>query len=965
MKFLISRTRRGVVAGGILLLVASCGGDSTGPDLEAVAQVSVTAQGVTTIPLAGTVQLSATLLNELGSPVSNQNVSWSSQDTSVATVNAAGLVTGVGVGMTAVTASGGGRTGQIQVTVFDPNPPAAPSGLAATVVSDTRIDLTWTANSTNEDEFRVEREAVGAGAAGGGVIHGAPAPPATAASGPSEHIAGFTEVAVVGAGVTAYSDTGLSPEQTYRYRVRACNDNGCSDAAESVEAATFATLAIATSALPGGTVGVSYSATLAAGGGDGDPQWSLASGSLPPGLSLSAQGVLSGTPTEAGTFSFTVRAEGGGQTAERALGIEVGTEIVAPVVTTSSLPDGRLGESYSATLEASQGDGSYAWAIVAGGLPVGLSLDAGGGISGTPTDGGTFAFTVQVTSAGLTGEAELEITVDAPPVEITSDDLPGGAVGQIYQTTLAAMGGDGTSYQWTVSAGELPPGLSLVEASGQISGTPALVGTYGFTIEVTSAGQSASKAFEIEIEVGQVIVTTSSLPGAVLGQAYEEFLTATGGDGTAFSWSVTDGAIPTGLALDGGIGRIAGTPTASGTFNFTVQASAGGETGQRALSIEVTGGIAADFDNWYLPVATPGNAYEYDLRASGGDGANYTFTLVDGALPTGMSLDAASGTISGSASQPGTYFFEVEVESAGATSTRVFALTVSTVSSSGFNIAVLNAAGEAPSAAFRTALDDALAKWEEAITTNFPPFTMPGTLPPDLCQGHGEKLQVDETIQDLVILLDVRPIDGAGGTIARAGPCGYFLGSPALFRAGSLVVDSDDVGNLDAGQLLGMLIHEIGHIVGIGTLWDFDGRTLITGKGSSDPRFVGVAGVDAYEDLGGTDDDIPVENQGGSGTRDAHWRQAVFQDEVMTSFIAPQGVPMPMSIMTIQSVADLGYSVNPGAADSYSLPSPDLVAAGAPGAAEGWIHLHDDVVIEPVLWISPDGSIHVVYPSRE
>ena len=168
-------------------------------------------------------------------------------------------------------------------------------------------------------------------------------------------------------------------------------------------AAQAALIVILTLLLPNGTVGVSYSQEISTLGGRRPFSWSITAGALPPGLTISSQsGIISGTPSAAGSFSFTVKVtDRDGDSDSRSLQISV--DATAPTVTTSSLPGGTIGTGYSQTLTASGGSGAYTWSITAGSLPSGLTLSPAGTISGTPATGGTANFTVQVMdSANLT-----------------------------------------------------------------------------------------------------------------------------------------------------------------------------------------------------------------------------------------------------------------------------------------------------------------------------------------------------------------------------------------------------------------------------------------------------------------------------------------------------------------------------------------------------------------------------------
>ncbi|HLE99766.1 MAG TPA: S8 family serine peptidase [Gaiellaceae bacterium] len=266
---------------------------------------------------------------------------------------------------------------------------------------------------------------------------------------------------------------------------------------------------ITTSSLADGTTGVAYSQSLAATGGMPPYSWDLAPGSdlLPPGLRLSASGVIDGTPTTADTYSFTVMVTDSAlQSSKKALSIDVGTPVD---ITTTILPDGIAGQAYSQTLAATDGTTPYRWSIVSGSLPPGLLLDSGTGtISGTPTTAGSYGFTVQVTDSATparTNTQALEIVVAPGLAIVTPTPLSPCKVGAACPRTIEAVGGAST-YTWSLVGGSLPPGLTwdLASTGPSItsSGAPTKPGNYNFTVQVTDSGSpalTATKAFSLKI----------------------------------------------------------------------------------------------------------------------------------------------------------------------------------------------------------------------------------------------------------------------------------------------------------------------------------------------------------------------------------------------------------------------------------------------------------------------------------
>jgi len=414
-------------------------------------------------------------------------------------------------------------------------------------------------------------------------------------------------------------------------------------------------LTIATTSLLNGHAGVAYSQTLAASGGGGTYTWSLFAGLLPAGLSLAtATGVISGTPTTAGTSNFTVRVTDGITVATKLLSIMV-NPVLAITITTTSLPDGDVGVAYSQTLTASGGSGTYTWSISAGALPAGLSLMTDTGvISGIPTIVGTSTFTVRSTD-GITAATQLISIKINPVLTITTTSLLNGDVGVAYLQTLTASGGSGI-YIWSISAGLLPTGLSLTAATGAISGTPTTAGTSNFTVRVSDGITAATQPILIKINP-VLTITTSTLPNGDSGGAYLRTLTVSGGSGT-YTWSIFAGALPSGLSLVADTGAIFGTPTSAGIFDFTVRVSDGITAVTKSLSLKINPAPTITITS--LPNSNVGVAYSLTLTASGGSGT-YTWSISAGSLPAGLSLAAATGVISGTATTAGTSNFTLQV----------------------------------------------------------------------------------------------------------------------------------------------------------------------------------------------------------------------------------------------------------------------------------------------------------------
>ena len=229
--------------------------------------------------------------------------------------------------------------------------------------------------------------------------------------------------------------------------------------------------------------------------------------------------------------------------------------------------------------------------------------------------------------------------------------------------------------------------------------------------------------------------------------------------------------------------------------------------------------------------------------------------------------------------------------------------------------------GAVPSASVQTAFSDAEARWEELLIGDLPAVGVTLTAAECVTVPHPA---LAETIDDVVIFVEVTAIDGSGGTLALAGPCVVrSVGKLAL--VGVMQLDEADLADLETdGDLVETIMHEMGHVLGfgVGTPWT---TTLVgaTGAAGGDPYWPGAEAVNQY-DLGGgsATNKVPVANTGTVGTVDAHWREADMGRELMTGFINSAAVN-PLSAITIGAMEDMGYVVDIGKADTYTV-SPTL-----------------------------------------
>ncbi|MDA3897281.1 MAG: putative Ig domain-containing protein [Desulfobacteraceae bacterium] len=423
-----------------------------------------------------------------------------------------------------------------------------------------------------------------------------------------------------------------------------------------------------TTTLPSAEATVDYASFIRITGGIYPYTFAIPFGALPPGLAIdSAFGKISGTPTSPGAHTFSVSVkDSDGTYAEREFTIDV-TEKLA-ITTASPLSRGTRGVAYFKSLSANGGKQPYTFPQSYGGFPPGVRLVSNGNISGTPSSTGSYSFTVQVRDdAGRSAEKTFDLEI-VDPVRISTSRLKDGITGTLYIQTLESSGGYG-DHHWKVHAGALPKGLALDTVTGEISGTPESATLAPLVFSVAD-DENRIDYQDLTLQIADPLtIETDNLPNGLVDGEYSEAVRISGGIGP-YAYSFT-GQLPAGLTLNSNTGIISGIPTIGGLTNvsFTVTDSTwpDHQSDENTLGIRTTSMLTIT-TSAVMPNARKGDPISPVVLSAGGGPSPYEWALIGGYLPSGISLNPATGEISGTPADKGDFVVTIEVTDANSVS---------------------------------------------------------------------------------------------------------------------------------------------------------------------------------------------------------------------------------------------------------------------------------------------------------
>ena len=595
--------------------------------------------------------------------------------------------------------------------------------------------------------------------------------------------------------------------------------------------------------------------------------------------------------------------------------------------------------------------------------------------------------TVSVSGSIVTITAEAKGTAEVTAIVTDSEGL---SATQTFETVVPNRAPEpaGTIADETVEVGdevivdlssyfEDPDGDALTYTARSSSTTVARVSVSGSIVTITAratgratitatardpGGLTATQRARVTVEqsnraprpVGTIPAQTLN-PGGTRSIDASAYFTDPDGDVLTYTATSSSTSVAR-VSVSGSTVTI--TAVATGTATITITAKDPDDlTATQRASVTVERPNRAPRPVGTIPARTlnPGGTHSIDASRyfTDPDGDPLTYTAassnpsvatvaVSGSAVTITAVASGSATVTITARDPG-----------GLTANQAFRVTVEDRGSFDIDLVFATEVTSAQERAFRDAAERWMAILADSELTD---YQTGGTID---CGGQYE--QSVATIDDLMIVAAVEEIDGPGGILGQAGPC-WVRVENRLPLFGRMVFDAADLESVEReGRLRPLILHEMGHVLGIGTLWGYHGllRNPSSETETLDTHFAGSLAVAAFNEAGGDGytggAKVPVENTGGPGTINAHWRVSVFGNELMIGWL---GNSPPLSAITIQSLADLGYTVDPGLDEAYRLPD----AATAAAIRDDAIDLGNDILRDPIVVVDPNGRIVRVIP---
>ncbi len=658
-----------------------------------------------------------------------------------------------------------------------------------------------------------------------------------------------------------------------------------------------------------------------------------------------------------------------------------------------------LGESrtFTATVRDQEGNtlaGTVAWTTEA---PAVFTVNSSGLVTAVSNGSGT----VRAILEGVSGTATVTVSQAPSTIERVGGDAQTGSpgapltlplVGRVLDAGANPVAGIEVSFSPSEGSGAVTPANVATDPAGEARTSWTLGDAPGPQTVVASVAEGANTAFTATAEPphallihsgdGQVVRTRRETEEPVRVRVTSRSGAGLSGVAVAFEVTAGGGSVPSSSAVTDGDGiASAGNWTMGVPGPQELRATVPGLNRvifrATSLAAPVAQLVAVEGDGQRTEVALPVRIAPR-VRAEDADGNPVAGTTVtfsasgdSRVTPTDATTDSAG-------------FAAVDRWTLGRTAGTTYTITASVTNADGTSATATFTAEATPAVydielehltsslltdAQREAFEEAERYWERTITANLSWSTLRRSSLAECLARNGISGGVpgDRVVDDLLIYVEIKEIDGASGVIGGAGPCQIRVGN-SLPAVGVMFFDLVDLNRMETnGELEDTILHEMAHVIGFGTLWEHLGLLQNPARAgqSANTHFTGAAAKAAFDEIRGnnyTDSEfVPVQHQGGEGVWNGHWRELVFRSELMTPF--PDRGPNPLSVISLASLVDIGYEeVDYSVADEYVLPPPQYAAeagaeVGAAGAPGNTAPLGNDILLMPLMVVDQEGNV--------